>query len=207
VNGWLRHQDAADELRSYNILWTDKACVTCEGVFLVHNSRLWTHDDPHVIRERGYCVLFSGSVWTGIVGPRLLPDRLTAQRYRAFLANVLLALRQTWFLHDGAPAHCGEEVRQRLNTTCGWDADGWLHGLLLIARSTPTDFFLLWHVKDHVYTVPARTTEDIVTRLEAVVTTDDTNMLRRVPQNACCNYEAPDSLRHLTVTHVMKTCN
>jgi hypothetical protein len=111
---WL-HQHAADELFFHNILWTDEACFTREGVFNVHNSQLWARDNPHAMRERGYQVRFSVSIWAGIVGdivvgPYLLPDRLTAQRYRDFLETVLpglledvpLAVRQRlWFQHDG----------------------------------------------------------------------------------------------------------
>jgi hypothetical protein len=53
--------------------------------------------------------------------PHLLPDRLTAQRYRDFLETILLGLladvslavrQRLWFQHDGAPAHCGEDARQ-----------------------------------------------------------------------------------------------
>jgi hypothetical protein len=84
------HQHAADELFLHNILWTDEACLTREGVFKAHISHLWARDNPHAIRERGYQFRFSVSVWAGIVGdivmgPYLLPDRLTAQRYRDFL--------------------------------------------------------------------------------------------------------------------------
>jgi hypothetical protein len=74
----------ADEL-FLHILWTDEACFTREGVFNVHNSHLWAQDNPHAIRERGYQVRFSVSVWAGIVG-----DILTAQRYCDFLETVLL---------------------------------------------------------------------------------------------------------------------
>jgi hypothetical protein len=127
------HQHAADEVFLHNILWTEEACFTREGVFNVLNSHLWAQDNPHAIRERGYQVRFSVSVWDGIVGDivvglYLLPDRLTAQRYRDFLETVLsglleyepLAVRQKlWFQHDGAPAHYGEDVRQWLDvTTC-----------------------------------------------------------------------------------------
>jgi hypothetical protein len=94
---WLRHQHATDELILHDILWTDEACFTREGVFNVLNSHFWAQDNPHVIRERGYQVRFSVSVWAGIVrnivvGPYLLPDRLTAQRYRDFLETVLPGL-------------------------------------------------------------------------------------------------------------------
>jgi hypothetical protein len=46
------------------------------------------------------------------------------------------------------------------------------------------DFFLWGHLKEQVYTVPPRTIEDLVARLQAVVRTVDTNMLRRVQENA-----------------------
>jgi hypothetical protein len=95
----------------HNILWTDEACLTHEGAFNVHNSHLWARDNPHAILERGYQVRLRVSVWAGIVGdtvvgPDLLPDRLTAQRYRDLLETVLpglledvpLAVRQRlWF--------------------------------------------------------------------------------------------------------------
>jgi hypothetical protein len=69
-----------------------------------------------------YQICFSISFWAGIIGnivmgPYLLPDRLTAQRHHDFLETVLpglledvpLAVRQRlWFQHDGAPAHYGK---------------------------------------------------------------------------------------------------
>jgi hypothetical protein len=124
---WL-HQHAANELFLHNILWTDEACFTREGLFNVH---VLARNNPHAVSERGYQVRFSLSVWAGIVGiivvgPYLLPDKLTAQRYRDILETVLpglfedvpLAVRQrTWFQQDGAPAHYGENGRQWLNAT------------------------------------------------------------------------------------------
>jgi hypothetical protein len=60
------------------------------------------------------------------VGPYLLPDRLTTQRYRDFLETVVPGLledvplavtQRLWFQHDRAPVHYGEDVRQWLNAT------------------------------------------------------------------------------------------
>jgi hypothetical protein len=99
-------------------------------VFNVHNSHLWARDNPHAIRERGYKVRFGVRIWAGIVGdivgPYMLPDRLTDQRYRDFLETVLSGLlegvplavwQRLWFQHDGAPGHYGEDIRQWLNAT------------------------------------------------------------------------------------------
>jgi hypothetical protein len=59
-------------------------------VFNVHRSQVRARDNPHAIHERRYQVRFSASVWSGIVvGPYLLPDRLSAQRYHHFLETVL----------------------------------------------------------------------------------------------------------------------
>jgi hypothetical protein len=96
-----------------------------------------------------------------------------------------------------------------------------------VAGTDSDDFFLWRHLKEHVYAVPHRTIEDLVARLQEAVTTVDANMLgvfERMPCSALpsalkwtdaasktyCNYEAPmvslfDSLRHLTVTCILKT--
>jgi hypothetical protein len=64
-----------------------------QGVFNVHNSHLWPRDELYAICERWYQVCFSVSVCAGIVGdvvmgPNLLLDRLTAQRYCDFMVVV-----------------------------------------------------------------------------------------------------------------------
>jgi hypothetical protein len=58
--------------------------VLCMTVCSMSTSHLWAWNNPHAIRECGYQVRFSVSVWAGIVGdivmgPYLLPDRLTAR--------------------------------------------------------------------------------------------------------------------------------
>jgi hypothetical protein len=197
---WL-HQHAADELLLHNILWwTDEACFTREGVLSVH-SHLWARDNPHAIRERGYQVRFSVNVWVVIVGDivvglYLLPDRLTAQRYRDFLETVLPGLledvpravkQRLWFQHDGALANCGEDVQQWLNAACPGRWIGRGGPIAWPPRSpdqTPMYFFLWGHLKEQVYAVPPRTIEDLVTRIQSALTGVDANMLRRVRENA-----------------------
>jgi hypothetical protein len=63
-----RHQHTGDELSLHDILWASEACFTSGGAFNVHTSHLWARDNPYVIRERGYQVRFSVSVWTDVVG-------------------------------------------------------------------------------------------------------------------------------------------
>jgi hypothetical protein len=103
---WL-HQHTADELFLQNILCTHEACFIHEGVFIA----LRALDNSHVIRERGYEVRFSVSVWAGIfgdivLGSYVLSERPTTQRYRDFLETLLPGLledvplavrRRLWF--------------------------------------------------------------------------------------------------------------
>jgi hypothetical protein len=86
----------------------------CEGVFNVYKSRLWVRDNPHLIREREYGVHFNVSVWAEIfedivLGPCLLPDRLTIKRCHDFVKTVILGLLLAvnhgfWFEHGNSSA-------------------------------------------------------------------------------------------------------
>jgi hypothetical protein len=75
-------------------------------------------------------ILFSINAWPGIVcdclvGPQVLPHRITGNQYLDFLLHDLqtlvesvpLAVRaRMWYLHDSAPAHFSRVVRDVLNT-------------------------------------------------------------------------------------------
>jgi hypothetical protein len=105
---WLRHERTADMTfcgQTKRVL-SVAACSTS-------TSHLWAPDNSHAICECGYQI----SVWTVtardiVVGPYLLPGRLTAQRYYCFLETVLpglLAVRQCLrFQLDGASEYYGE---------------------------------------------------------------------------------------------------
>jgi hypothetical protein len=130
------------------------------------------------------------------LGHYLVPDRLTAQRYRDFLETVLLGcledmtltVRQClWFQNDGAPANSGEDVRQWLKVAYSRRWTGCRRPIAWPLRSpdlTPMDFVLWGHLKEHVYAVHPTTIEDVMARLQVTVTTVDSNMLRCVRENA-----------------------
>ena len=82
---------------------------------------MWAEENPHAIRRRSVQTRFSVSVWDDIIGrhligPYLLPFRLTSHNYLLFLQQVLpqlfgvkeisVSMQQTIeFQHDGATAH------------------------------------------------------------------------------------------------------
>jgi hypothetical protein len=52
---------------SHNIVCRDEAYFMSEGLFNVHKNHPWARDKPHAIRESGYQVGFSVSIWDRIV--------------------------------------------------------------------------------------------------------------------------------------------
>ncbi|GFV42596.1 uncharacterized protein TNCV_1316011 [Trichonephila clavipes] len=118
-----------------SVLFTVGASFSREGIFNTHNSHSWAAANPHVTRTRAEQDRFLVNIWAGIlgdhlIGPYILPDRLTGPRYLIFLEQVLPELLDSahvtavtrtsmWFQQDGAPAHFSISVRNHLNATCG----------------------------------------------------------------------------------------
>lgn len=116
---------------SQTILFTDEATFHRDGYFNSRNNHVWSDENPNGMVRRGAQVRFCVNLWAGMVGnfllgPYLLPSRLTGAAYLTFLQEQLseyledlpLSLRQTmWFQHDGAPAHFVRPVRDFLDTT------------------------------------------------------------------------------------------
>jgi hypothetical protein len=120
---------------------------------------VWAEDNPHSIHCRGYQHKFLINIWCGIVGnyligPFVLPDRLTGAVYTHFLENDLrngvepvdIQLRhEMWFMHDGGPAHFSRQVRAFLDVT---NPDRWIgrnRPIPWSARSpdlNPLDYFM-----------------------------------------------------------------
>jgi len=65
-----------------NILFTEEAHFTSDGVNNTINSHLWDRDNPHGTVESNYQHCFSGNMWRGVIGdqlicPYIFPQRLT----------------------------------------------------------------------------------------------------------------------------------
>lgn len=126
---WVINQVEIDPELPFLIMQSDEAKFTRSGIFNQHNVHNWSHENPHNIVIQGHQERFSVNVWVGmvggyVVGPYILPDRLTGQNYLIFLEEVLpelledvpLAVRhRMWFQHDGAPPHFFRAVRTHLN--------------------------------------------------------------------------------------------
>jgi hypothetical protein len=141
------------------ILFTDKASFTRDGINNTHKSHGWSDKSSHAIVERNFQHHFSVNVWCGVmdiqlIGPAVLPNRLTGRAYIAFLQNeppllleeVSLAKRICKvFQHDRAPAHYSRLVTHHLNLTFPERWIGRGGHVQLPPRSpdlTPSDFCL-----------------------------------------------------------------
>jgi hypothetical protein len=156
--------------------------------FCTCNYHVWLRDNANVIQERGYksavasafCLEPLETLSWGTVFYLTYGDFLETVGW-GLLEDVPLAVRQWlwWFQHGGAAAYCGEGVRQWLNATYSgrWI---WHQGPDL----SPMEFFLWRPLKEQVCAVPPRSIEDLVARLQTVVTRVDANMLRYVRKDA-----------------------
>lgn len=196
---WLTRRLRRNRMFFSEILFTDEASFYREGIFNHNNWHYWSRDNPRNTRERGHQVRYGVNVWAGIVGdhligPYILPDRLTGEVYLRFLQGALndlledvplLLRRRMWFMQDGAPAHFTREVREHLSQRFPnrWIGRG--GPVPWPARSpdlTPMDFYLWGHMKDAVYSTPVESEEALVGRIVAAagVITDDPTVFANV---------------------------
>lgn len=179
---WYLQQAAAIPTFPADVFFTDECTFTRSGMFNTHNAHLWAHENPHGTRTHAYQERFAINVWAGIVhncvvGPYLLPRRLTGHTYGIFLQEVLPELlvdvppavrTRMWFQHDGAPAHFSRNVRNHLDAVYGQQWIGRGGPVPWPPRSpdlTCLDFFFWGHIKSMVYESPITSEEDLVARL------------------------------------------
>lgn len=181
---WFLQKIALFHLFLSNILFTDEAGFSREGIFNFHNNHCWADENPQEISQRRHQVRFSLNVWIGIVGdnligPMFLPNRLNGVSYLNFLTQDLpelleelpLYLRNNmWYMQDGAPPHFSLDVRQHLNQVFGNKWIGRGGPIPWPARSpdlNPLDFFVWGYLKSLVYRTPVDNIEDLRERIVA----------------------------------------
>ena len=155
---------------------------TRDGILNFHNQHVWADENPYAVQETRHQDRFSINVWVGVLGDRLLgpyvlPQRLTGARYHHFLNNILPILMedlpcqdrlQMWFMHDGAPAHFLRIVHQHLTRTFEnrWIGRG--GPIPWPARSpdlNPLDFWLWGYMKQLVYATPINNVQTLQHRV------------------------------------------
>lgn len=114
---WFLEQCVGNPDFSGCIFFTDEAQFTRDGIINFHNQHVWADDNPHAVVPSRSQQRFSLNIWAGIlgdtlVGPHVLPNRLTGEAYHRFLETMmpdvmddipLATRRRLHFMHDGAP--------------------------------------------------------------------------------------------------------
>ncbi|KAK3882488.1 hypothetical protein Pcinc_013131 [Petrolisthes cinctipes] len=175
---WLLTQERENNGFVAEVLFSDEANFTRNGMVNQHNTHTWAAENPHATTTRGHQERFSINVWAGIlgdhlIGPFMLPQRLTANVYTRFLQDDLPILledvpfrtrRQMWFMQDGAPAHFARDTRDFINVMY---PDKWIGRVGPIAWPpkspdlTPLDFYLWGHLKSRVYATQINTRQEL----------------------------------------------
>lgn len=196
---WLLECVQQDRNFTRNVLWTDEATFTREGVFNTRNSHVWAQENPHVSRPLRAQRRFSVNLWAGLydnrlIGPYRLPNRLTAAAYLEFLRDTLFEelplqmLRHMWFMHDGAPPHFSGDVRAFLDAECPrrWiGRGGYISWPPRSPDLTPMDFCVWGYMKTLVYAEPIDTEAELVRAIDnaAAVIRQNRAGLDRVHEN------------------------
>lgn len=182
---WLIEQHNINPNFLSNIIFTDEATFTRNGMFNMHNSHVWAEQNPKATRVTHYQHGFKINVWAAtlnnrIIGFHFFPGNLNANSYCEFLRNTFyefvedipLQLRETlWFMHDGAPPHYGREPRHWLNDHfpnrwIGRGIDAPIHWPPRSPDLNPLDFTIWGQIKEKVYSTPVDTLEDLRNRIE-----------------------------------------
>ncbi|XP_066596254.1 histone-lysine N-methyltransferase SETMAR-like [Prorops nasuta] len=218
---WLLAKHGEDNDFINCILFSDESMFDKNGVINMRNDHLWAESNPHVIREQKSQYKWSVNLWAGIIrkyliGPCILPSRLTGHIYAEFLENQLpdlledvpLEIRQKmWLQHDGAAPHNAATAKGVLHCKFPGKWIGRGGPIPWPARSpdlNPLDFFFWRALKEKVYTERQlmHDQEELAARLDVAITeiTPDvvasfqTNLLRRA--RACIDAEG-DHMEHI----------
>ena len=95
-------------LKGYNILFTDEASFTRDGINNSRNVHMWSDENPHETRITHCQRRFSVNVWCGVLGNRLIApfvfdNILTGNTYGAFLRNDLPGLLEIYTVNAKEP--------------------------------------------------------------------------------------------------------
>ena len=94
---WYLQQCILQPQLSSLVLFTDECTFTRNGILNLNNMHVWADENPCAQVVQSHQHRFSINVWAGIIadhiiGPHLLPNRLTGEIYLTFLRDMLPTL-------------------------------------------------------------------------------------------------------------------
>lgn len=202
------HEKYNDDQNFFNyVLFSDEASFSSTGHVNRHNFHFYANENPNFIRRIDRQHRFSINVWGGIVGdnvigPYFFDGSLNGDKYLEFLRHQLQDLledvpldvvRRLWFMHDGAPPHYSERVRQFLNENYGIRWIGRGGPVLWPPRSpdlNPMDYFLWGYTKNLVYEIMPTSKNDLKEKIRNAFRSITPQVLRTVRASFCKRVDA-----------------
>ena len=196
---FLRRVNEDPEFPS-RIIFSDESLFTREGIFNSHNMHMWDEENPRVTRLRNYQVRWKLNVWAGIMdtkilGPVILPERLTGASYTEFLAEnlpdfleeiPLFNRNKIIFQQDGAGPHNARIVTNFLNEQFPGRWMGRYGPIRWPARSpdlNPLDFFLWGYCKEIMYRQPPENVEELNDKLHHAIFLIEDEVMEKIEEN------------------------
>lgn len=172
-----------------NILFTDEATFTRQGMFNSRNMHFWAEENPRATMETHFQHTFKINVWAAtlgnsFIGYHIFPGNLNGNMYYNFLDNILHDIlediplqirRNMFFMHDGATPHYTRICRRWLHEHfpdrwIGRGADAPIHWPARSCDLNPMDFTVWSYLKSKVYNTPINTVNELRDKIEQVFT-------------------------------------
>lgn len=123
---WVLEREAQQPQFFFQVLFTDEACFTREGIVLnQRNSHVWEYVNPHITVGKSFQHTFRVNIWADmisnyLIGPYLLLPWLNGHVYREFLVHVLPSCWKK--SHFTTNIECGSSMTEHLLTS-NWILD------------------------------------------------------------------------------------
>lgn len=197
---WLLLRCQEDERFLEDIIWTDEAKFTRNGMYNRHNSHYWSDVNPNLIRPVHHQDTWSFNIFCAIKYNRVLcfhiyQETLNSTRYLNILETVvlpavenlpLLEYTRAVYQHDGAPPHNATIISEFLEREFDGNWIGNNGPYNWPPRSpdiTPMDFFLWGTIKDRVYSTIPTTQDNMKNRVRDALNSLTPDVIRK----ATCN--------------------
>ncbi|XP_071054645.1 uncharacterized protein [Onthophagus taurus] len=179
-----------------NIIWSDEAKFTKNGLFNRHNSHYWSDSNPHKFTTSNFQGSWQFNVYCAIRNDRVVAlhfyeENLNGERYLNILRNFdtnylenlpLVELTQIFYQHDGAPPHNGYLVSNFFENIFNgqWIAN---NGPFLWPPRLPDlsvlDYFIWGTIKNQVYSTTLTTQENCMERVRNAFNNLNPDFLRK----------------------------
>jgi len=127
---------------------------TREGINNSQNTQMWSHGNPNLTRVTNFQRTFSLHVWCGLLSKKVITAAQQFNMWQVLILHEDDLPGQMYFLHDRAPLHYTQDVREHLHknfSSCLLGCGGPLAQPARSPHLITLDFYLWGHMMALVY--------------------------------------------------------